>query len=167
MPAHDDHSPRDARQRTAPTVVLFHAPGESVPPELNDALARNNTTPIPVDHAAGALALLCAHRPAVLLLDRHADLPGVHDLLDAVERYAPRAVRWEYIPGAEPPLRPVATPHSVTEPAEREPATLSPARDVALRLSSDQLATRRDTPTSTSDILSKEEMHALFSKDAP
>jgi|GEM_PF-2026574 len=166
MPAHDDNTTRDARRRPAPTVVLFHAPGEPVPPELSAALARNHTTPIPTDHAAGALALLCAHRPGVLLLDRHADLPGVHDLLDAVERYAPRAVRWEYIPGAEPPLRPVASPRATGAGPDTRPAP-SKARDFALRLSTDELATPRDRPSSASDILSKEEMHALFSEDSP
>ncbi|MFG0304882.1 MAG: hypothetical protein ACF8Q5_01570 [Phycisphaerales bacterium JB040] len=167
MPTHEDNTHRP--QRPGPTVVLFHAPGEPVPRELTDALARNNAVPILTDHAAGALALLCTHRPGVLLLDRHAELPALHDLLDAVDRYAPRAVRWEYLPGAEPPLRPVANPRAgAPAPDADGRASHAPQpRDAALRLTSDQLGSPRDTPSSASDILSKEEMHALFSKDAP
>lgn len=174
-------------------MILFRQPGAQVPAELHQALLRNNSEPIEVDHALAAMGRLYGAKAAVLLLCEPQKLSGTDELLGTVERYLPRVTRWEYIPGEDPPLRPIAgasgvgvaaKPASGLEPGPRPGPRPGPERGVepkaqqpegrggrhgsfALRLAEESGPNGAPKPTSTGNLLTRDEMEALFSEDSP
>ncbi|MFT5423331.1 MAG: hypothetical protein ACI89L_001108 [Phycisphaerales bacterium] len=175
-----DAAPRPPRPpgSSRARVVVLHRPGVAVPKELSEALHRNDSEPIGVDHALAAMSHLCGAKAAVLLLCEPDKLSGTRELLSAVERYTPRVTRWEYIPGESPPLRPVASqapPRARPEPAQPERAVGGSAEraadrmadSFALRLTNDAGAGGAESLRSAGELLTRDEMEALFSEDSP
>jgi len=158
-------------------VILLLRPGTEAPAELREALRRNNSEPVVVDHALAAMGHLCDGRAAVLLLCEPDKLAGTRELLGAVERYTPRVTRWEYIPGQSPPLRPIAAHPARPESARSESAPSEPARSMggearpsdpfALRLTHEPVTDRAERPATPADLLTRDELEALFSEDSP
>lgn len=112
------------KSRHPARCVVWTAAGRPVPPSLAGALGARGVSIVHAGNAHTAMAELClaqrAGERAGLILCGPVDAGRV---LDAAERFAPRAVVWVYEEGANPPLRPlVQRARPEPEPAPQAPA---------------------------------------------
>lgn len=117
------------------------------PRELMGALERKGLTPLVCASRAEALAELVVHerevragvsqRPMVLLLVEPEQAPGVVELIERVNRFAPHTMIWRYSPAHRPPLTAWAPSEPAAPSAAPRPAmqaTVRPRQAPALRL---------------------------------
>lgn len=106
-------APQPAKAR----VVVWHARGKPPRPELSAAINRPGFRCVRCEHAWAAFAHVtsragdCAPLPGesmVLLVVEPADLQGLTDVIDMIDRYTPSAKIWAYESAASPRLREVA-----------------------------------------------------------
>lgn len=117
--------PRQGGGGPVARCVLWHAAGSDAPAELEAKLRARGIEVVSVRGPYAALAEICsaAHepdrvaasngdppprRPLSLVLVNPGSLPGAPAVLRCVERFAPRAVVWDYDPGPPPRLTPTA-----------------------------------------------------------
>ncbi|MEL6739722.1 MAG: hypothetical protein AAFP26_03600 [Planctomycetota bacterium] len=108
-PANPIDERRDEVASPRARCVVVHRPGAGVPRALADALARQQLDHTALDSPVRALAELCitgraGGRPAILLLDEPDRLEDPVKLVRAAQRYAGRAVCWQYRAAAHPQL---------------------------------------------------------------
>jgi len=154
----------------------------STPPaqDLLRALTNKGMTLIDADSAHTAFAAVNhasrSARRTILVLDTRETLHDVDRVISALERFAPQALCWAHIPGANPPLVPLvqreaSKPKKSTqvetelppaplrlvgqpEAPETEPAPPSPTP-----------APTRAAPISSRDVLDADELDALLSNE--
>ncbi|MEM1330852.1 MAG: hypothetical protein AAGG07_09850 [Planctomycetota bacterium] len=158
MPNHT-HDTEAGRTGQAPAVVIWSPRGTTPPSRLDSALAGRAVRRISVDDGYAALAEVCriSNRGETvsdqvarqgsrvvgsgglgLLLVEPERLSGdglsVEDVVDAVARYAPRAVCWQYDASAERALAPYSTPATAMDDATPAPPVVRVSSEPSLRL---------------------------------
>lgn len=176
-----------SNQRTDPArrlCVVLHARGIGADPSLVRALSRRNMHVVACDDAHESFARVCndaqGGHSSILVLDGDDPRSLGERLIDAMERFAPRAVCWEHTPGANPPIRPVvgtlgSAIDRAIEPQEREPEKADPEPDLvgpapALRLAPAPEQAPKPTSgghVSAKDVLNADELDALLAGEMP
>lgn len=134
---------------------------------------------VPSDDPHEAFARICNDsrlgRKSILVLAGEDPRQLGERLMDAMERFAPEAVCWEHVPGANPPIQPVvgtlgsAIDHAI-EPTPTSRPEPRPAHDPApaLRLApAPAQAPRASGNVSSKDVLNADELDALLAGEMP
>ena len=113
-PTHGDQREKNTPAQSAEprqVCVLWHAPGTHSSDQLITVMKNRGFAVTCVSNQHAVVAAVCrlaesANR-VVLVLDERDDLVGVDRVLDAIDRFSPATICWEYQPGSNPPMVPV------------------------------------------------------------
>jgi hypothetical protein len=146
---------------------------------LVSELSKRNMQVVPCSDPHEAFARVCNDsrmgNKSILVFDGVESSGYSERLAAAMERFAPSAVCWNHLPGANPPIQPVVGPlggaiSAAIEP-EKAPAPVvvkkAPVEAPKLRLTEEPVEGPKPAQMSTRDVLDADELDALLASELP
>jgi hypothetical protein len=159
--------------------VVLCAEGQEPYAGLVRELSKRNMQVVPCSDPHEAFSRVCNDarlgNKSILVFDGADASQQSERLADAMERFAPSAVCWNHLPGANPPIQPVVGPlggaiRDAMLPQEPAPSPVikkAPVQAPQLRLTHEPSGTPQPAPMSTSDVLDADELDALLASELP